>query len=60
MENAMSILRKARKSEFMNSLKKYHILLANKQEIHMNEFNIDKTTSFSKQYITNLKKYPHK
>jgi hypothetical protein len=35
--NTMSIIRKARKGKFMNNLEKYHIFLANKQEIHMNE-----------------------
>jgi hypothetical protein len=57
MENTMSIIRKTRKGKFMNSLEKHHIFLANKQEIHMNEFHIDIDNNypFSKQYIKNLK-----
>jgi hypothetical protein len=30
MENTMSIIRKARKGKFMNSLEKYHIFLTKK------------------------------
>jgi hypothetical protein len=34
----MTIIRKARKGKFLNSLEKYYIFLASKQEIYMNEF----------------------
>jgi hypothetical protein len=34
-------IRKARKGKFLDSLKKYHIFLASKQQTQMNEFNID-------------------
>jgi hypothetical protein len=41
IESTMTVIRKARKGKFLNSLEKYYIFLDSKQEIHMNEFNVD-------------------
>jgi hypothetical protein len=43
IDSTMTIIRKARKGTFLNSLEKYYIFLASKQEIHMNEFNVDRS-----------------
>jgi hypothetical protein len=38
IENTMTIIRKAKEGKFLNSIKKYYIFLASKQEIHKNKF----------------------
>jgi hypothetical protein len=55
----MTIIRKARKEQFLNSLGKYYIFLASKQEIHMNEFNVDHSNPIYKTMYQKLNNYPH-
>jgi hypothetical protein len=56
----MTILRKAKKWEFLNSLEKYYIFLACKQEIHMNEFVVDHNNPIYEKAYQQLKEYPHR
>jgi hypothetical protein len=56
----MTIIRKATKEKFLNSLEKYCMFLASKQEIHMNEFNIDHSNPIYETMCQKLKKYPHR
>jgi DNA mismatch repair ATPase MutL len=49
-----------KKGKFLNSLKKYYIFLASKQEIHMNEFNVDHSNPIYETMYQKLKKYPHR
>jgi hypothetical protein len=58
VEKSMSIIRKARKGKFMSSLQKYHIFLANKQEIHMNDFTIDNNNPIFDTLYRKLEKIP--
>jgi hypothetical protein len=54
----MTIVRKAKKGKFLNSLEKYYIFLASKQEIHMNEFNVNHGNPIYEMMYQKLKKYP--
>jgi hypothetical protein len=56
----MTIIRKARKGEFLKSLEKYYIFVASKQEIHMNEFNVDYSNPIYEMMHQKLKNYPHR
>jgi hypothetical protein len=56
----MTIVRRARKGKFLNSLEKYYIFLASTQEIHMNEFNVDHSNPIYETMYQKLKKYPHR
>jgi hypothetical protein len=56
----MIITRKARKGNFLNSLEKYNILLASKQEMHMNEFGADHNNPIYETVYQQLKEYPHR
>jgi hypothetical protein len=56
----MTITRKARKGKFLNSLEKYYIFLASKQEIRVNEFNVDHSNPIYETIHQKLKKYPHR
>jgi hypothetical protein len=55
----MTILRKAKKGKFLNSLEKYHTFLASKQETHMNEFGVDHNNPIYETMYEQLKEYPH-
>jgi hypothetical protein len=55
----MTIIRKAKKGKFLNSLEKYHIFLASKQEIQMNEFGFDHNNPIYETVYQQLKEYPH-
>jgi hypothetical protein len=56
----MTIIRKARKVQFLNSLEKYYIFLSSKEEIRMNEFNADHSNPIYETMYQKLKKYPHR
>jgi hypothetical protein len=56
----MTVRRKAREGKFLNSLEKYCMFLASKQEIHMNEFNVDHSNPIYETMYQKLKKYPHR
>jgi hypothetical protein len=56
----MTIIRKASKGTFLNSLENYYIFLPSKQEIHMNEFNVDHSNSIYETMYQRLEKYPHR
>jgi hypothetical protein len=56
----MPILRKAKKGKFLNSLEKYYIFLASKQEIHMNEFGVDQNNLIYETVYQQFKEYPHR
>jgi hypothetical protein len=56
----MTVIRKAKKGKFLNSFEKYYIFLASKQEIHMNEFNVDHSNPIYETMYQKLKKYPHR
>jgi hypothetical protein len=43
-----------------NSLEKYHIFLASKQDIHMNEFSIEQNNPIYDTIDQQLKDYPHR
>jgi hypothetical protein len=55
----MSVIGKARKGKFMSGFEKCHIFLASKQEIHMNEFNIDNNNPIFKTIYQNTFKKIH-
>jgi hypothetical protein len=52
-------LRKAKKGKFLYSLEKYHIFLASKQDIHMNEFGIEQNNPIYDTIYKKLREYPH-
>jgi hypothetical protein len=54
--NTMAIIRKARKRRFLNSLEKYYIFLASKQDIRMNEFRIDHNNPIYETVFQQLKR----
>jgi hypothetical protein len=57
----MTILRKAKKKgKFLNSLEKYYMFLASKQEIHMNDFGVDHNNPIYETVYQQLKEYPHR
>jgi hypothetical protein len=60
IESAVTIIRKARKGKFLNSLERYYIVLASKQEIHMNEFNFNHSNPVYETMYQKLLKYPHR
>jgi predicted transcriptional regulator len=60
IDNTMTIIRKARKEKFLNSLEKYYVFLASKQEIYMNEFDVDHNDPIYETMYQKLKKYSHK
>jgi hypothetical protein len=53
----MTIKRKARKGKFLNSPEKYYIFLTSKEEIHMNEFNVNYSDPIHKTIYQKLKKH---
>jgi hypothetical protein len=55
-----TILRKAKKRKFLNSLEKYHIFPASKQDIHMNEFGIEHNNTMYETIYQQLREYPHR
>jgi hypothetical protein len=48
IDKTLTILRKAKKGKFLDSLEKYHIFLASKQDIYMNEFGIEQNNPIYK------------
>jgi hypothetical protein len=56
----MTIIRYARKGKFLTSLEKCYIFLASKQEIHMNEFNVNYNNPILETMYQKLQKYPHR
>jgi transcriptional regulator of NAD metabolism len=60
IDKTLTILRKARKIKFLNSLEKYHIFLVSKQDIHMNEFGIEQNNPIYETIYQQLREYPHR
>jgi hypothetical protein len=60
IEKTLTILRKAKTGKFLNSLEKYHIFLASKQNIHMNEFGIEQNNLIYETTYQQLREYPHR
>jgi hypothetical protein len=56
----MTILRKAKKGKFLNSLVKYHIFLASKQVTHRNEVGIEQNNPIYETIYQQLREYPHR
>jgi hypothetical protein len=60
IDKTLTILRKAKNGKFLNSLEKYHIFLASKQDIHMNEFGIEQNKPIYETIYQQLREYPHR
>jgi hypothetical protein len=60
IDDTLTILRKAKKGKYLKSLEKYHIFLASKQDLHMNEFGIDHNNHIYEKVFQQLKEYPHR
>jgi hypothetical protein len=58
IENTITILRKAKKGKFLNTLEKYHIFFASKHEIHMDEFGVDHNNPIYETVYQQLKRVP--
>jgi hypothetical protein len=60
IEKTLTILRKAKKGKFLNSLEKYYIFLTSKADIHMNEFGIEQNNSIYETIYQQFWEYPHR
>jgi hypothetical protein len=56
----MEVIKQARKGKFLDSLVKYHIFPASKQQTHMNELNTDQGNPIFEATHKTLTKQPQR
>jgi hypothetical protein len=56
----MTIIRKSEKGKFLDTLEKYYIFPASKEEVHMNKFGVNHNNPTYETEYQQLKEYPHR